>query len=258
MSNKLNPRQSLNYAFLKIKPHRAAIEHFKIQANKLLNAINTHESEEHHKNCLADFLKAVYYRDKHYINTKGRNDLVIHNDKDANSSVGVIIEAKSPSNKMEMLRCDNLNKKAMQELVLYYLRERITHKNIHIKHLIVTNINDWFIFDAQEFEKSFIEDKQLVKDFIDFENGVLGGNKTDFFYKNIAATAIEKIKTDLKFTYFTLHDYKTALQNNNKDSDKTLIPLFKCLSPEHLLKLPFSNDSNSLNKDFYNRLVAPL
>ncbi|MEY3882425.1 MAG: hypothetical protein RIQ94_3221, partial [Pseudomonadota bacterium] len=255
MLNKLNPRQSLNYAFLKIKPHRDAIEHFKTHANKLLNAIKDNESEEYHKNCLADFLKDVYYKDKHYINTKGRNDLVIHNDKDANSSVGVIIEAKSPTNKMEMLRCDNLNKKAMQELVLYYLRERITHKNIHIKRLIVTNINEWFIFDAQDFEKSFVEDKQLVKDFINFENGVSGGNKTDFFYKNIAATAIEKIKTELKFTYFTLHDYKTALQHDNKESDKTLIPLFKCLSPEHLLKLPFSNDSNSLNKDFYNELL---
>lgn len=252
---RLNPRQSLNVAFLKIKPHRDAIEHFKTHANKLLNAIKENESEEYHKNCLADFLKDVYYKDKHYINTKGRNDLVIHNDKEAASFVGVIIEAKSPSNKTEMLHCDNINKKAMQELVLYYLRERLTHKNIHIKHLIVTNINEWFIFDAQDFEKYFIEDKQLVKDFNDFENGVSGGNKTDFFYKNIASTAIEKIKTELKFTYFTLHDYKTALQNDNKESDKTLIPLFKCLSPEHLLKLPFSNDSNSLNKDFYNELL---
>ena len=255
MLNKLNPRQSLNVAFLKIKPHRDAIEHFKTHANKLLNAIKENESEEYHKNCLADFLKDVYYKDKHYINTKGRNDLVIHNDKEAASFVGVIIEAKSPINKMEMLRCDNINKKAMQELVLYYLRERLTHKNIHIKRLIVTNINEWFILDAQDFEKYFIEDKQLVKDFIDFENGVSGGNKTDFFYKNIASTAIEKIKTELKFTYFTLHDYKPALQNDNKESDKTLIPLFKCLSPEHLLKLPFSNDSNSLNKDFYNELL---
>jgi adenine-specific DNA-methyltransferase len=48
-----------------------------------------------------------------------------------------------------MVSCDDLNKKALQELVLYYLRERITHKNIHLKHLIITNINEWFIFDAR-------------------------------------------------------------------------------------------------------------
>jgi hypothetical protein len=250
---RLNIRQSLNYAFLKIKPHREAIAHFKTHANKLLNAINTNESEEYHKNLLADFLKDIYYRDQHYINTKGHNDLVIHNEKDASSFVGVIIETKKSSNKTEMLSCDNINKKAMQELVLYYLRERISHKNLHLKHLIVTNINEWFIFDAQDFEKAFAENKQLLKEFIDFENGVLAGNKTEFFYKNSASTAIEANKALLKFTYFTIQDYKTALQSH--DNDKSLIPLFKVFSPEHLLKLPFSNDSNTLNKEFYNELL---
>uniref|UniRef100_UPI00404B165A type IIG restriction enzyme/methyltransferase n=1 Tax=Flavobacterium sp. TaxID=239 RepID=UPI00404B165A len=31
--------------------------------------------------------------------------------------------------------------------------------------------------------------------------------------------------------------------------------LFKLLSPEHLLKLPFTNDSNSLDKRFYSELL---
>lgn len=69
---------------------------------------------------------------------KGRNDLVIHTGKDAKTNVGVIIEAKSPSNKAEMLTEDKLNNKALQELVLYFLRERITHKNLEIKHVVVT------------------------------------------------------------------------------------------------------------------------
>lgn len=44
--------------------------------------------------------------------------MVIHNGKDAKSTVGVIVEAKSPTNKAEMLRKDNLNSKAFHELVL--------------------------------------------------------------------------------------------------------------------------------------------
>jgi hypothetical protein len=78
---------------------------------------------------------------------------VIHNGKDAKSNVGVIIEAKSPTNKAEMISVQNLNGKALQELVLYFLRERITHKNLEIKHLVITNIYEWFVFDAQLFEK---------------------------------------------------------------------------------------------------------
>ena len=33
------------------------------------------------------------------------------------------------------------------------------------------------------------------------------------------------------------------------------MPLFKLFSPPHLLKLPFANDSNTLNREFYNELL---
>ncbi len=57
------------------------------------------ESEEFHKNLVADFLRDTYYKNRHFINTKGRNDQVIHNGPQASSSVGVIIEAKKPGNR---------------------------------------------------------------------------------------------------------------------------------------------------------------
>jgi hypothetical protein len=142
------PRKALNKAFLKVKPNRIEIEGFKANLISLLDRTNDTESEEFHKNLVSDFLKDTYYKQNHFINTKGRNDLVIHNGNTAKSTVGVIIEAKNPTNKSEMLTNRNMNKKAFQELVLYYLRERITHKNLEVKHLIATNINEWFIFDA--------------------------------------------------------------------------------------------------------------
>ena len=39
------------------------------------------------------------------------------------------IETKRPGNNAEMPTIDNLNKKGMQELLLYFLRERVTNKN---------------------------------------------------------------------------------------------------------------------------------
>jgi hypothetical protein len=132
----LNPRKALNKAFLKVKPNRTEIDRFKANLATLLSTTNDTETEEFHKNLVIDFLKKTYYEPNYFINTKGRNDLVIHNGQNANSTVGVIIEAKKPTNKVEMLSKDNINKKAFQELVLYYLRERITHKNLEIKHLI--------------------------------------------------------------------------------------------------------------------------
>ncbi len=251
----LKPRKALNKAYLKVKPNRTEIEGFKTNLITLLDRTNDTESEEFHKNLVSDFLKDTYYKQNHFINTKGRNDLVIHNGQNANSSVGVILEAKKPTNKAEMISTKKLNVKAFQELVLYYLRERITHKNLEVKQLVATNINEWFIFDATLFERLFAQNKNLVKQFNDFEGGRLADTKTDFFYKQIAEPFINSITAEIEFTYFNIQDFQKPLRNSDKADDNSFIALFKLLSPEHLLKLPFTNDSNSLDKRFYGELL---
>ena len=250
-----NPRQSLNKAFLKIKPNRLEIELFKSNLIQLLERINDLESEEFHKNLIANFLKETYYGNDYFINTKGRNDQVIHNGNSAKSSVGVIIEAKKAANRGEMVTTKKLNTKSFQELVLYYLRERITHKNLEVKNLVITNSYEWFIFDANVFERLFANNKPLIKQFEDFQAGRLSGVTTDFFYSEIARPFIDQISQEVEFTYFDIRDYQRTITNTDSEDDKKLIGLFKLLSPQHLLKLPFANDSNSLDKRFYAELL---
>ena len=251
----LEPRKALNKAFLKIKPNRPHIEKFKENLIQVLNHINEKEQEEFHKNLVIDFLKKTYYDPNYFVNTKGRNDLVIHNGKDAKSNVGVIIEAKRPANPGEMITVANLNGKALQELVLYYMRERITHKNTELKHLVVTNIYEWFVFDAQLFNKLFAENKSFVKQFIEFEEGRSSGKTTKFFYDDIAYPFIKGLQNTIEFAHFDIRKYEKPLRNTDKEDDKQLVALFKLLSPEHLLKLSFVNDSNSLDKNFYDELL---
>ncbi|RDV12636.1 hypothetical protein DXT99_22525 [Pontibacter diazotrophicus] len=57
----LRPRQALNKAYLQLKTSRAEIEQFKYGLRTLLDSINLHESEEHARNHLADFLQSVFY-----------------------------------------------------------------------------------------------------------------------------------------------------------------------------------------------------
>ena len=135
----LPPRKSLNKAYLKVKPSRSEIELFKTNLIKLLDGLDETESEEHVKKDLSNFLENTFYQ-QFYVNTKDRNDLVIHTGADAKSTAGVLIETKKPSNRSEMIRPDNLNTKAFHELILYYLRERITNHNLEIKHLVATNV----------------------------------------------------------------------------------------------------------------------
>ncbi|MND38240.1 hypothetical protein D3C80_289410 [compost metagenome] len=55
-ANKItNPRKALNKAFLKVKPNRIEIEKFKVNLIQLIDQINEKESEEFHKNLVADF-----------------------------------------------------------------------------------------------------------------------------------------------------------------------------------------------------------
>ena len=128
-------------------------------------------------------------------------------------------------------------------------------QNLEVKHLIITNINEWYIFDVVLFETLFAKNKKLVQQFQDFEAWRLAGTNTDFFYKEIAQPFVAALEGDIVFTYFNIQDYQKPLRNDDRKDDNMLIALFKLLSPEHLLKLPFTNDSNSLDKRFYSELL---
>ena len=72
----------------------------------------------------------------------------------------------------------------MQELLLYWLRERVGKKNIQLKKLIATNVYEFFIFDVQEFERVFYSNKRLLRRYEEFNSGSLISEKTNFFYIN--------------------------------------------------------------------------
>jgi adenine-specific DNA-methyltransferase len=124
--------RSLSQAVRKYKPLREDINLFKEKLTDCLNHIaiaeENKEHEENFKKYIADFLKESLYQE-HLINTKERIDLAIYSGKDANSHISVLIEVKRPSNTNEFLSAKSINKKALHELLLYYLQERVDKKN---------------------------------------------------------------------------------------------------------------------------------
>lgn len=248
-------KKSLNKAYRLIKPKRPDIELFKGNLIKLLEQIDEKESEENVKIHLMDFLKDTWYKQDYLVATKGRTDFVIHTGKEAKAPSGVLFEVKRPTNKGDMVTRQNLNAKAMHELILYYLRERVNEKNIDIRHLVITNIYEWFIFDASAFERIFAKNTKLVKSFKDWDTGQKVSTNTDLFYKEIAKPFLDELKEDISFTWFDIREYDKPLKNNDKADDNKLIALFKIFSPIHLLKIQFANDSNSLDKGFYSELL---
>ncbi len=251
--NKINTRKALNPAYRKHKPLRKEVTHFTNQLVKCIDAVklsdDNGESEEHTKAHFISFFNTTFYA-KNYINTKDRIDLAIYLDDNAKSDVGVIIEAKKPSNKSEFLKPDNLNKKALQELLLYYLRERLDNGNNNIKHLIATNGYEWYLFKGEDFYNYFFKNKALLKEYKSFRDGLKDTSKNELFYNEIAKKYIAEVAQEIPFVHL---DFTKT--NFTKLSDTHLNTLFKVFSDVHLLGHAFGNDSNQLNKAFYNELL---
>ncbi|MCB0645126.1 MAG: Eco57I restriction-modification methylase domain-containing protein [Saprospiraceae bacterium] len=246
------PLQSISKSYFRSPVLRPEIDRFKRAFISLESKLDPNQREDHLKNLIRDFLLDAYYKDQFEINIKENKDLVIHHGAKSTYSVGVIIEAKSIKNVSEMVSQTDLNKKALQEIILYYLVEREDFKNINIKHLIITNTEEWYVFDENDFEKLIYRNTKFLRQYKDFK---LSGKDTRHFYTDIAKPFIETIKHELPFTYFNISQYKNFIVNDNDEDDSNLIELYKLLSPVHLLKKPFVNDSNTLNKDFYNELL---
>ena len=92
-------KESMNRSVQAIMP---LDEEKEIFAQKLVSYL-THltsresESEEYQKNLLKGFLESLL--PYNFINTSSRIDLAIYNGKDSNSTLGVLFECKSLSNK---------------------------------------------------------------------------------------------------------------------------------------------------------------
>ena len=253
----VNTPQKALKALLKQKPLRSEMDIFKANLIGLLDKVAiiekqpTDESEEHLKNNLRDFLRDTYYRDSHAINTKDRKDLVIHLGKTTDSEVGVLIEAKRPANLNEMVSAENPNKKAFHEIILYYFDERNKIGNSQMKQLVITNINEWFIIDANYFDTYIYRNSKIQKL---YETKINDHKDNPFFYEEVAKI-IGKSDIEIPCTYFDIRVYDTILRNGNKEDDIELSALLKIFSPQYLLKEFSPDDSNSLNEGFYKELL---
>ena len=128
---------------------------FKSYVDKVKVAISNNENEEHIKNIINDFLRMSFYSDaKFSINTDGNIDSAIKE----NGELMAIIETKAPQNKAEMITENHLNRKALHEMVYYYLERAVDISkskamisvNCQIRRLIITDGINWFLFDVND------------------------------------------------------------------------------------------------------------
>jgi adenine-specific DNA-methyltransferase len=150
-----------------------------------------------------------------------------------------------------MITVDNLNKKAMHEAILYYLQERMQNNNIELKHIIITNLTEFFIFDAKEFHKLFQQNDTIRNVFSSWTDHKTDDDSTKQMY-DVISDQINEMNKTIETVHFTLNDFTKF---NSKANKAKIKQLYQILSPRFLFKEAAMQDSNDLNKDFYNELL---
>ena len=218
------------------------------QINNLYSNNNA-PSEETYKVEFDKHILQKIYNDKVTHAGVCKNDLII----EKNGLTQVIVEFKQPSNTVEMLQCsdDNINKKALHEAIRYFYNQDSLQKRQEIKHVVITDTEQFVFFDTQSFSNFERICKKYNK-----ENSQVADIRTKTQYKEIEESIVSK---NINFSYakFDLGEYKSKILNDAlKESDiKRLKYLYKALHPDFLLREFSPKDSNELNTRFYHELL---
>ncbi|MFB1326886.1 class I SAM-dependent DNA methyltransferase [Helicobacter pylori] len=218
-------------------PTKETIENFEKEINSLLENAPRQDDEEFQKNEINKFLKNTYGYD---CNTRKKVDSAIRVD----GEVQVLIEVKALNKKTEFPKNrENPLSKAFCQMVLYFLEEIEKEKNNSLKHTIICNAHEFFLFDCKDL--LFLEkDKRIKKFYKDCAQKEGTDSSKPKFYKDLEQYLQEDFQGELRYTHFNL-----------SDDLKELPLIYQVLSQEVLLKQGKTLDANTLNKDFYEELL---
>ncbi|TPI05674.1 class I SAM-dependent DNA methyltransferase [Helicobacter pylori] len=219
------------------EPKKETIENFEKEINSLLENTKGQDGEEFQKNEINFFLKNTY---DYHCNTYEKVDSAIYVD----GEVQVLIEVKALNNRNEFPKDrENPLSKAFCQMVLYFLKEIEKEKNNSLKHTIICNAHEFFLFDCKDL--LFLKDDKRIKKFYKNCTSKEGTDSSKpKFYKDLEQYLQEDFQGELRYTHFNL-----------SDDFKELPLIYQVLSQEVLLKQKKTLDANTLDKDFYEELL---
>ncbi len=219
------------------EPKKETIENFEKEINSLLENAPRQDDEEFQKNEINKFFLKTY---GYECNTRKKVDSAIYVDGKA----WVLIEVKALNNKTEFPKNrENPLSKAFCQMVLYFLEEIEKEKNNSLKHAIICNAHEFFLFDCRDL--LFLnEDKRIKKFYKNYAQKEGTDSSKPQFYKDLEQYLQKDFQGELRYTYFNLND-----------DFKELPLIYQVLSQEVLLKQKRTLDANTLNKDFYEELL---
>ncbi|GAA7964297.1 hypothetical protein HpMS30_05470 [Helicobacter pylori] len=219
------------------EPKKETIENFEKEINSLLENAKGQDGEEFQKSKINKFLENTY---GYECDIYGKVDSAICVDGKA----WVLIEVKALNNRNEFPKDrENPLSKAFCQMVFYFLKE--IEKNNSLKHAIICNAHEFFLFDCKDFCTLFQNDKEIKQLHKNCAKKEGTDPKTKRFYSDLEEYLKKDFEGELRYTYFNL----------SSDDPKELPLIYQVLSHEVLLKQKKTLDANTLNKDFYEELL---
>ncbi|WP_208370422.1 DUF7149 domain-containing protein [Helicobacter pylori] len=219
------------------EPKKETIENFEKEINSLLENAKRKDYEESQKSKINKFLQNTY---GYECDPDEKVDSAICVD----GEVRVLIEVKALNNRNEFPKDrENPLSKAFCQIVFYFLKE--IEKNNSLKHAIICNVHEFFLFDCKDFYALFQNDKRITKLHKDCAKKEGTDHSTKRFYSDLEEYLKKDFKGELPYTHFNLSSY----------DPKELPLIYQVLSHEVLLKQRKTLDANTLNKDFYEELL---
>ncbi len=219
------------------EPKEKTIENFEKEINSLLENAKRQDGEEFQKSKINKFLKNTYgYECEPY----EKVDSAIYVDGKA----WVLIEVKALNNRNEFPKDrENPLSKAFCQMVFYFLKE--IENNNSLKHAIICNAHEFFLFDCKDFCILFQNDKKIKQLHKNCAKKEGTDPTTKRFYSDLEEYLKKDFKGELRYTHFNL----------SSDDPKEFPLIYQVLSHEVLLKQKKTLDANTLNKDFYEELL---
>ncbi len=220
------------------EPKKETIENFEKEINSLLENAKGQDYEESQKSKINKFLKNTY---GYECDIYGKVDSAIYVDGKA----WVLIEVKALNNRNEFPKDrENPLSKAFCQIVFYFLDA--IEKNNSLKHAIICNAHEFFLFDCKDLLNLFQNDKKIKQLHKNCAKKEGTDTATKRFYSDLEEYLKKDFEGELRYTHFNL----------SSDDPKEELPLiYQVLSHEVLLKQKKTLDANTLNKDFYEELL---
>ncbi len=225
------PTQALNKAYARQTVIHDNVETFRQALTRLFARVHEEEPETHQRQIITDFLNETFYTANGF-------------------SVGVLITVRKVF-AGEMMTTLKNNVRSLHELILHYFEACEQQPDSRVKHLIITDVYNWFLFDERDFRQHFYQNARLQK----LYQLKSQQHKSDASFYAEAARILRDMDNEVPVTCLNLREVAAMSQKSDPETLNRLLPVYKLFSPEHLLNQPFTNNANTLNARFYDELI---